>query len=230
MPLFGSCWNCSRFLYVFFFCSLLPVRLSGCSLQPSLSGFIVIKREASGHGMLWFACKFSHWIFPLMSCTATTCTATYAQRNVPAALGTTKMVRVRSTLDSVLMDVLSDSRVVQGALLFCLVFFLTWWPTLPFLLLTSCSSVTPNVYTTPRLPQTHPMVMKYPLLPGRAEPLKMPAEWENTHCLVQGRFLWGEALKGDGCRGDAALHPVSAEWRWKQPERINAQALWENLI
>lgn len=127
-----------------------------------------------------------------------------------AALGMTKMVSVQSTLCWWMHCPTAGSFKE----LCCFVFFLMWWPTLPFLLLTSLHD--PNVYTTPPSPppqKTHPKVMKYPL-PGRAEPLKMPAEWENTHCLVQGRFLWGEALKGDGCRedADAALRPVSDEW------------------
>lgn len=109
MPLFDSCWNCSRFRYFFFSCSLLLVRLSGCSLQPLLSGFIIIKRKASGNGTLWFACKFSHWIFPLMGCTATT---------PQPLMRTGTFCCFRNDKDgqrpehSVLMDALSNSRVI----------------------------------------------------------------------------------------------------------------------
>lgn len=129
-----------------------------------------------------------------------------------AALGMTKMVSVQSTLCWWMHCPTAGS--FKELCCFVLFFFSCGdqlchsccWPLAP---------VRPQCLHNPLTPprQTHPKVMKYPL-PGRAEPLKMPAEWENTHCLVQGRFLWGEALKGDGCRddADAALRPVSAEW------------------
>lgn len=189
MPLFGSCWNCSRFLYFFFFCSLLLVRLSGCSLQPLLSGFIIIKRKASGNGTLWFACKFSHWIFPIDRAARPRRHSHLCVPERSAALGMAKMVSVQSTLGWWMYCPSAQGRLRSSAVLFVSHVVTNSAILVVDLLL----QYDPNVCTTPCTPRTHPKVMKYPL-PGRAEPLKMPAEWENTHCLVQGRFLWGEAL------------------------------------
>lgn len=160
-----------------------------------------------------FHTGFSHWL----GCTATT---------PQPLMRTGTFCCFRNGKDgqrpehSGLMDVLSIS---TGSFqeLCCFVFFFSHVVTNSAILVVDLLlQYDPNVYTTPWTLRTHPKVMKYPL-PGRAEPLKMPAEWENTHCLVQGRFLWGEALT-------TLNEPtLKAAWKNKCPSTLRKSDLEE---